>query len=258
MTNRATRQQGNAATHHDDPSVPSGRQVIERATTPTGEWQLQRREGHYEIICNGVFLMASYNRESDRALARLALARVSGDELRILVGGLGIGFTAQAALEDQRVAVLDVVEIEPLVVGWHRTFFADLCNHALDDPRVNVIQDDLFDVRLRPGSYDAMLLDTDNGPEWLARDANERLYRSETIEHFLSALRPGGVIAFWSAQPATEFAEVLADVAGRVQAFEVPEDIAPGRSATAWIYLTRRDPAVALLRSRALSRRSGS
>ena len=68
--------------------VPSGREIIARVTTTTGDWQLQRRAGHYEIICNGVFLMASYNRESDRQLARLALNRVRRDDLTVLIGGI--------------------------------------------------------------------------------------------------------------------------------------------------------------------------
>src|SRR5712692_4375478 len=97
--------------------MPSGRTVLDRVRTPVGEWQLQRRDDHYEIICNGVFLMASYNVASDRRLATLALARLAGDGLRILVGGLGIGFTAQAVLQDTRVATLEVVEIEPVIIA---------------------------------------------------------------------------------------------------------------------------------------------
>lgn len=220
--------------------VPSGREIIERATTPSGEWQLQRRDGHYEIICNGVFLMASYNRESDRQLAHLALERVTGSELRVLVGGLGIGFTAQAALEDHRVARLDIVELEPLVVGWHRTYFADLCRDPIDDPRVRLIQEDLFNVRLDPGTYDALLLDTDNGPEWLARETNQRIYEPSMVQRFFQALRPGGIVAFWSASPAPEFSELLAFEAGLVEAIECTDEMAPGRATTAWVYLSRR------------------
>jgi spermidine synthase len=220
--------------------VPSGREIIERVTTATGEWQLQRRDSHFEIICNGLFLMASYNRESDRELAQLALERVSGDNLRVLVGGLGIGFTAQAALEDHRVAALDVVELEPIVVGWHRTFFADLCGRPLDDPRVRLIQGDLFNVPLDPGDYDALLLDTDNGPEWLARDVNQRIYEPSTVRRFFEALRPGGVVAFWSAERAPNFARVLREIASEVEEIEVPEMIAPERQGSAWIYLATR------------------
>jgi spermidine synthase len=114
-------------------TVPSGRLILARVRTPIGEWQLQGRDGHYEIICNGVFLMASYNRASDRSLATVALARVRGEGLRVLVGGLGIGFTAQAVLEDKRVAALEVVEIEPTVVGCHWTIRA-LCWSRLISP----------------------------------------------------------------------------------------------------------------------------
>lgn len=220
-------------------NVPSGREVIERVTTSTGEWQLQRRDGHYEIICNGVFLMASYNRESDRQLASLAIERVQGEMLRVLVGGLGIGYTAQAALEDKRVAALEVVELEPLVVKWHRAYFADLCGWPLDDARTTFVQDDLFNVTLRSNTYDAILLDTDNGPNWIARDANARIYEESTVRRLLSGLRPEGVLAFWSADAAPVFAEVLANVAGSVEAFEVPDEIAPGRAGTAWLYLAR-------------------
>src|SRR2546425_6616142 len=155
-------------------TVPSGRLILARVRTLTGEWQLQRRDSHYEIICNGVFLMASYNRASDRSLATVALARVRGEGLRVLVGGLGIGFTAQAVLEDQRVAALEGVEIEPTVAAWHRAHFATLCGQPLDDPRTALLQTDLAHLRLAAGASDAILLDTDNGPDWLGRDPKAR------------------------------------------------------------------------------------
>ena len=220
--------------------VPSGRDVIERVTTSTGEWQLQRRDGQYEIICNGVFLMASYNRESDRQLASLALEGVQGDGLRVLVGGLGIGYTAQAALEDPRVERVDVVELEPLVVRWHRAYFAGLSGDPLDDRRTRLIEDDLLNVAMESSIYDAMLLDTDNGPEWLARDANRRIYEAATLQRFLRALRIDGVIGFWSAEPAPAFAELLASLAGTVEAVECADEQAPGQATTAWVYLSRR------------------
>lgn len=219
--------------------VPSGREIIQRVTTSTGEWQLQERDGHYEIICNGVFLMASYYRHSGRQLAALALQRVAGDRLRVLVGGLGIGFTAQAALEDGRVSRVEVVEVEPVIIAWHRAYFADLSGHPLDDPRTSLIEHDLFDVPMDLGSYDAILLDTDNGPNWLARDVNARIYEESALQRFLNALTPGGVVGFWSADVAPVFAERLGALTGRVEAFEVPDAMAPGREGTAWIYLAR-------------------
>ncbi len=224
----------------DSSIVPSGREVIERVTTATGEWQLQRRDGHFEIICNGVFLMASYNRESDRELARLALQRVSGDELRVLVGGLGIGFTAQAALEDPRVTQVDVVEIEPMVVRWHRDYFAPLVGQPLNDPRTKLIEADLSDVPLPAGTFDALLLDTDNGPEWLAREANSRFYEIAGVTNFFRSLRTDGALAFWSGERVPNFARVLREIGGEVEEIEVPEMIAPERRASAWIYLVTR------------------
>lgn len=218
-------------------TVPSGRRVLARTTTSTGEWQLQRREEHYEIICNGVFLMASYNQASDRSLATVPLARVRGEGLRILIGGLGIGFTAQAALEDPRVAALEVVEIEPLVVAWHRTYFAGLCGQPLDDPRTALVQADLGHLRLAAGVYDAILLDTDNGPDWLVRNANARLYSQETATCFLAALRPGGVLAYWSASPSAALADALAAAGGTVEVVATEDQTAPGHSSTAWLYL---------------------
>jgi spermidine synthase len=220
--------------------VPSGREVIIRVTTRTGEWQLQRRGDDYEIICNGVFLMASYNRESDRRLAQLALAKVEGSGLRVLVGGLGIGYTLEAALEDPRVDRVDVVEIEPLIVDWHRQFFASLCHFPCDDPRTRVIISDLFHVPLPARSYDAVLLDTDNGPGWLVSPDNARIYSPDGVQYFLDALVPGGILAYWSADRAPDFSATLTRVAGRVEEAEVPDQIAPGRWESAWVYLVQK------------------
>jgi spermidine synthase len=233
--------------------MPSGRTVLERVRTPVGEWQLQRRDDHYEIICNGVFLMASYNVASDRRLATLALARLAGDGLRILVGGLGIGFTAQAVLQDTRVATLEVVEIEPVIIAWHQRHLAALCGRPLDDPRTALVQGDLAHVALAGEAYDAILLDTDNGPDWLIREANARLYTPEAARRFLDALSPGGVLAYWSASPASGLAEVLAGLEASVQVVETEDQIAPGHPGTAWLYFavkastTRRVPPVGAL-----------
>lgn len=220
-------------------SVPSGREVIERVTTETGDWQLQRRDGHYEIICNGVFLMASFNRESSRALATIPLDRVQGDSLRVLVGGLGIGYTAGAVLADPRVRRLDLVEVEPLVVRWQREIFASLSDCPLDDPRTNLIVADLADVSLAPGTYDAILLDTDNFPGRIVRERNRLFYSVTGIAEFLEALRPGGALAFWAADTDRDLALRLRELAEEVEEVEVPEMITPTRRERAWIYVAR-------------------
>lgn len=239
MTRRTERRVPDPRPLTPDP-VPSGREIIERVTTRSGEWQLQRRGGHYEIICNGVFLMATYNRESDRQLATLALQRLEGRELRVLVGGLGIGFTAQAVLEDARVGRLEVVEVEPLIGAWHQAHFGGLCGRPLDDPRTILIPSDLAALELEPGAYDAILLDTDNGPEWLARDENARLYSPLGMRRFLGALRERGVLGYWSAAQALGFEAMLRDAGALVEAIEVPEKIGPDRASTAWVYLATK------------------
>src|SRR2546428_8419818 len=204
----------------NDP-VPSGGEVINRVTTATGEWQLQRAGIRFEILCNGVFLMASYNQASGRALAALALRRMTGTGLRVLVGGLGIGYTAQAALEDPRVGRLEVVEIEPVVLAWHRVHFADLCGRPLEDPRARLLLSDVHDIPLPPRSYDAILLDTDNGPDWLARDLNERLYTATGVTRYLEALTPNGVLALWSANASSRLSPTLQASRAPTEAVEV-------------------------------------
>ena len=220
--------------------VPSGREILERLSTATGDWQLQRRDAHYEIICNGVFLMASYNRESSRQLALLALGRVRGDRLRVLVGGLGIGYTAGAVLEDPRVIQLDLVEVEPVVVRWHREYFAPLVGRPLDDPRTKLILADLSAVPLSPGTFDVLLLDIDNYPERIVREQNSALYDASGVSGLFRSLRPGGAMAFWAADRAPMLAARLRRAADAVEEIEVPDMVSPTREGHAWIYVGSR------------------
>src|SRR3989442_5030958 len=215
MRDPGSRIQDPGSMTHDP--APSGREVIERVTTATGEWQREGAGSHFEIICNGVFLMASYNQGSGGALAALGLRRVIGEGLRVLVGGLGIGYTAQAALEDPRVGRLEVVEIEPVVLAWHRVHFAALSGRPLEDPRARLLLSDVHDVPLTPASYDAILLDTDNGPDWLARDLNERLYTSSGVARYLKALTSRGVLALLSGDASSRLRGDLPGFRGRTE-----------------------------------------
>ena len=213
-------------------SLPSERVVLARHTTPGGEIQLQRRplpDGSlaFEIISDGVFLMASYNQVSARALARYALEAVETgpcserSQLRALVGGLGMGFTLQEALTHDVVSV-DVVEISPYIIEWNRIYFAPLHEDVLADPRVRLIQEDLYTVlrAASPAAYHAILLDVDNGPSWLAHEDNARLYTPEALERWSALLTPGGCFAVWSAQPEPEFLESMRTIFGRAE--EIP------------------------------------
>lgn len=207
-------------------SLPSERVVLARHVTPNGEIQLQQRplpDGSpaFEIISDGVFLMASYNQVSERALARHALGELKTGpdaEPRVLVGGLGMGFTLQETLSSQ-VASVDVVEISPYIVEWNRTHFAPLNGDVLVDPRVRLIQDDLYNFLCASDAYayHAILLDVDNGPSWLAHENNARLYTHEALERWSALLTPGGSFAVWSAQPEPEFLERMRTVFSRAE-----------------------------------------
>jgi spermidine synthase len=211
---------------------PSERVVLARHVTPSGEIQLQKRplpDGSlaFEIISGGVFLMASYNQVSERALAHYALETVKMSpisELRVLVGGLGMGLTLQETLTGD-VASVDVVEISPHIIEWNHTFFAPLNGDALADPRVRLIQDDLYtflcDLTKSTPAYHAILLDVDNGPSWLAHPDNARLYTLEALERWSALLTPGGSFAVWSAQPEPEFLERMEAIFGRAEEISV-------------------------------------
>jgi len=220
--------------------------VIARGEGVCGEIGLRHGLGPdgqpaYEIILNGVFLMASYHRRSEQALAELALAPLAGQAgLHILIGGLGMGFTLQAALAHPQVAHVEVVEIEPLVVAWNRRYFADLNGRALDDPRVHLIEGDIAEHLTRtPGRYHAVCLDVDNGPTWTVSEANARLYREPMLRCIADVLRPGGVLTVWSAERSPEFQQRLMALFGRAEEIGV-EDVDPrGELTTYWIYRVR-------------------
>ena len=143
--------------------------------------------------------MASYNRASERALATLALEWAAGATLWVLVGGLGMGFTLRAALDHPAVGAVEVVEVEPAIVEWNRTHLADLAGGCLDDPRVRLVQADVVRyLATAPGPYDAICLDVDNGPGWLASPGNRRLYSLKGLGEAAGAAgagwRAGGVV----------------------------------------------------------------
>lgn len=189
--------------------MESSPEVIERVTTPRGDLQLQRRSEHYEVISNGCFLMATYNGDSERALVELA-RQWQPALRRVLVGGLGVGFTLRAALDAPGVEQVTVVEIEAKVAEWNRGPLAAVNGHALDDPRTHLVVDDLARfLEGEPEPYDLIALDTDNGPDWTVFEENGRLWSEAGLGRLEAWLAPGGVLAFWSANPAPAFEALL-------------------------------------------------
>lgn len=175
---------------------------------------LQERDGVFVIRVGGRELMSSVRHGSEEELARAAIEGAGGGAKRVLVGGLGLGYTLRAALDllpaDARVVV---AELSPTVVAWNRGPLAGLAGAPLDDARVTVDVADVMDcvdrVDARRDGFDAILLDVDNGPSALANRGNDRLYGKAGLVAFRRALRPGGVVAIWSAGPAAGFVERL-------------------------------------------------
>lgn len=281
--------------------------VVERAQGVCGELALRRagpRDEHFEIIADGVFLMATYNRRSEEMLAREAVAywrqlqgatagvtgvagatptagagvaaaasatsmaraapasatctmqATTGDGPRVLVGGLGVGYTVAAVLAAATAARCDVVELEPAVVDWHLRYLARYSGFPLDNPRVRLLVGDVGEHIRRaaegtaggPGAadrwtapsggegpelgrgrdlYDLILLDTDNGPDWLISPSNSQLYSAEGLKATRAALKVPGVAAYWSASASPAFARRLAACFGHTRSQRVPRGMGP-------------------------------
>jgi len=222
--------------------------VIERVTTPRGELQLQQwsRPGArpvYEIIFNGVFLMASYNERSEKALATMAIEplRPVREGFRVLIGGLGMGYTLRAALDFHEVQIVDVVEIEGHIIRWAKEIFSELNARGCSDPRVALIETDFGDYLLRTEkTYDAIILDVDNGPTWLALETNRRLYERQTLIRIRDLLCSGGVFIVWSAERSEAFEGRLEEVFERMETITVGDTDMRGDPTEYYLYRAQR------------------
>jgi spermidine synthase len=200
--------------------------VLERAHGPGGELVLRAAPGgHHEIISNGTFLMDTRNGESERLLVRAA-AEGARAPARMLIGGLGVGFSLAQALRLPAITRVTVVEREPAVIAWHRPGgpLAPWSGGALADPRVHVHQGDLLDwlASAPPGAHDVACLDIDNGPDWTVTPGNARLYGPGGLELLRRALGPRGVLAVWSAAASPAFEALLRERFARVTLRPVP------------------------------------
>jgi spermidine synthase len=201
--------------------VPGDPVVLDRVTTPRGELVLRRVDGAFEVISNGVFLMDTRDGRSERALVRAAVARNPGAR-RLLVGGLGVGFSLLEAVASPGLTGIDVVEIEPALVGWHETHLRELTGSALHDPRVEVLQRDVRDhLRASPGRYDIVCLDVDNGPGWTVTEDNAELYGADGLATCVEALVPRGVLAVWSAHRSPAYEQLVRETLGNLEVIEV-------------------------------------
>jgi spermidine synthase len=189
--------------------------ILDSVLTPDGgELVLTQRDDLFTIRVDGVDLMSNRSHGSEEELARLGFAVLGACTTpRVLIGGLGMGFTLRAVLDQLTPASgagVVVAELFPGVIGWNRTWLGPLASHPLDDPRVQIFEGNVGDVlTASPGTYDLVLLDVDNGPNALVVDANHHLYTRRGVQTLHAALRPGGVAAVWSAGHDVQFADRL-------------------------------------------------
>lgn len=185
-------------------------ETLARFTTPSGqELTLHRRDGDHFVYLDGEELMATRRPESEQALARWTCEGI-GSRPRVLIGGLGLGYTLHAALDVLPAdAQVMVAEVFACVIEWNRTFVPDLQGGALTDPRTTIRHVDVWDEIRHGGPWNAILLDVDNGPAAWCLETNERLYGRAGLDRIQTALAPGGAVGFWSAQPNPRFLKQL-------------------------------------------------
>ncbi|WP_075187953.1 spermidine synthase [Teredinibacter haidensis] len=213
---------------------------IDSQPSPLGEVSLRRRvipalgqDPIYEVRLGEEFLMSSMFVDAEIALATIGLASVEGEELQVVVGGLGLGYTAEAALRDPRIESLLVVDALETVIGWHRDEKVPLGTALNADGRCHYVHASFFDLavqnstggfdRTQPGKrFDAILLDIDHSPTAFLNQSNASFYSTENLGAMARQLLPGGVFAMWSQDlPDENFQTLLATVFDKVEAHVV-------------------------------------
>jgi spermidine synthase len=212
----------------------AGVSEVARAGSERGELVLRRRgDGALELRVNGVFVMDDQETSSEELLASVALDAVLRPS-RVLVGGLGLGYTVRALLGDERVGEVVVAEIEPAVVQWMRD---RLVPSVLDDARVRVEVGDVREVVLAQpaSSLDGILLDVDNGPDFLVYNENSAIYQADFLTECRRRLRSAGVLTVWSSSASEALAAAVRETFGACDVRPVPVQL-QGRAETYYVY----------------------
>lgn len=197
---------------------------VDRTLVPDGgELKLMQRGDEFSIITGTTELMNSRRGGSEEQLAILAAGRIGKRNMaRILIGGLGMGFTLRAALAHfSAQCEIIVVELVPAVIAWAKGPLAGIHGTSLKDSRVTLREGDVAQLINRDGLFDAILLDVDNGPDGLSRPANDQLYDARGLAAARAALTPGGLLAIWSAAPDKRFAKRLQQTGLTVEEIQV-------------------------------------
>jgi len=211
---------------------------LDRANVPGGgEFRLMQRGDEFTIFAGTIGLMSSRQAGSEEAMARIAAERIGGRaKARVLIGGLGMGFTLRAALELFRPdASITVAELVPEIAGkWARGPLAHIHGTGLDDPRLSLKVGDVGRI-MQDGPFDAILLDVDNGPEGLSRPGNDALYSHSGIGRAKAALKPGGLLAVWSVAPDPHFTKRLGQSGMKVEELKARAHGGRGARHVIWV-----------------------
>lgn len=219
-------------------------ELLDTATVPGegGDLRLYRRGEEFAIKAGQYELMNSRMHGSEDALAEMACQRISTRPLpRVLIGGLGMGYTLAAALRTVRPeAEVTVAELVPAVVTWNREVLAALAGNPLGDTRVTVHQGDVGKlIRSKQKHYDAILLDVDNGPEGLTRKENDSLYSPAGLSAAAAALTPGGIFGVWSLTPDQAFTKKMQHAGFTVEEIRVRAHNGRGARHMIWLGMKR-------------------
>ncbi len=212
--------------------------LIDKAQTPDGsEIALYLHDADYSIRVNGIELMSTRQQYSEQVLAEVICQKYSDQKIRVLVGGLGFGFTLKTVLDNVGIdSEVVVAELLPCVIAWNSNPEFNLASHALGDDRVSVVQGDVLDiVKNDSQKFDAIILDVDNGPEPFTTQSNNTLYSKKGLSHFKAALNRKGTLGIWSVAPNKRFEKVMRQSGYRVET--VNARARPGKGATHTIFI---------------------
>jgi spermidine synthase len=231
---------------------------IDWRPTPMGAISLRRRRDPssggdvYEVKLDDEFLMSSLFTAGEIALARLGLGELQGSDLDldVVVGGLGLGYTARATLDDPRVHSLTVIEALGEVIDWHERGLVPLGVRLTSDPRCRLVRGDFFAMAADPGGFDpdnpgrcfhAILVDIDHAPDHVLHPSHAAFYEADGLRALADRLHPGGVFALWSNDPPSErfnsvLTEVFPESDAHIVAFDNPLQ---GGTATNTVYVAR-------------------
>ncbi|MDL0430921.1 spermidine synthase [Marinobacter sp. TBZ242] len=231
---------------------------IDSQPSPLGDITLRRRRipalgdrDIYEVKLGEEFLMSSMFVDGEVALADLGLDAVEGEQLQVVVGGLGLGYTAEAVLKHDRISGLLVVDALDTVIHWHQQEKVPLGKVLNEDPRCRYVLGSFFDMAVSdtgfdpqaPGRvFDAILLDIDHSPRALLNESNASFYNADSLGRMAVHLRPGGVFAMWSNEPPDEafmetLRELFTDVDAKVVSFYNPFQ---NRESSNTVFLARK------------------